>query len=489
MYYLIIGATLALQITAAYLASSLLNRLGKHASRKIIISVALVMAVRQCIVLYRSLSGEALQHDPAVEVTTFIVSALMVYWTLALREDEDSLETARRLQTAVSSGNLGIWDWDIRNNKLLWDDRMTDLYDLSRESRPGRIEDWRTLLHRDDREQAWEECMAALRGDRDYDTEFRVTRRNGSVKVIKANGLVIRDRDGIAVRMVGLNRDITEQRWAEREIVSLNETLERRVAERTQQLEKANANLRAEIDERIGVEKKLKNHTAHLKIFSSRLMEARESERRHIAHELHDEIGQELTGLKLALDRLRRAADGTTAKGLQVIQEQVESLMSRARDLSFNLRPSLLDDLGLVPALKWLFSRYTEQTGVRVDFHHDGKNRRFLPEIEIVLFRVIQEALTNAARYAGVDEAFVSLEVHEFTVVACIEDKGTGFHPDEILKAGVTLGITGIRERVEDAGGSVRIQSEPERGTQLTITIPLMCPLQDHTRSESHSCA
>ena len=279
IYYLIIGATLTLQIAAAYLASSSFNHPGRHTSRRIIIAVALVMAARQCIVLYRSISGEARDHDPAVEVTAFIVSALIVFWTLALRRDEDSLETARRLQAAVSSGDMGIWDWDIRSNRLLWDDRMTDLYDLPRESRPGRIEDWRTLLHQDDREQAWEECMAALRGDRDYDTEFRVTRRNGSVKVIKANGLVIRDRDGIAVRMVGLNRDITEQRWAEREIVTLNETLERRVAERTRQLEQANDNLRAEIDERIGVETTLKSHTAQLKKFSSRLMEARESER------------------------------------------------------------------------------------------------------------------------------------------------------------------------------------------------------------------
>ena len=163
--------------------------------------------------------------------------------------------------------------------------------------------------------------------------------------------------------------------------------------------------------------------------------------------------------------------------------------MSRARDLSFTLRPSLLDDLGLVPALMWLISRYTEQTSMKVDFHHDEKNRRFPPEIEIVLFRVIQEALTNAARHAGVGEAFVSLEVHDLTVIARIEDKGAGFHPDELMKTGVTLGITGIRERVEDAGGSVRIQSEPERGTRMTITIPLMCPLQNHARSVSNSCA
>lgn len=418
-----------------------------------------------------------------------IVFVLAVFWVMILRRERTLSANAGRVQAALASGNLGFWDWDVQNNSVFWDERMALLYDCSPREKPQRIEDWRGLIHEDDGGQAWEEWQAAARGEREYDTEFRVVHKNGAVKVIKANAMVVRDRKGTAVCMVGLNRDITEQRWAEHEIVSLNESLERRVAERTRQLETANERLRAEIDERIVVERTLKNHSAQLKMFSSRLMKARESERRHIAHELHDEIGQELTGLKLGLDRLRRSAGGTLAGELRTVQEQVEGLMSRARDLAFNLRPSLLDDLGLAPALQWLFRRYTEQTGVTVEFRGDKDGRRFSPEIEITLFRVIQEALTNVARHAGVNSVFVSLAAQNDAVVARVEDQGNGFQPDDALKSGATLGLTGIRERVEDAGGSVELWSEQGKGTRLTVSIPLLRTRRDAGGRTIDSCA
>ena len=148
-------------------------------------------------------------------------------------------------------------------------------------------------------------------------------------------------------------------------------------------------------------------------------------------------------------------------------------LIGRVRDLSLELRPAMLDDLGLLAALRWHFERYTERTDVTVNFEQVGvEGRRFPPEIETAAYRIVQEALTNVARHAGVTSATVRLWADERALGVQIEDKGAGFVPD-VSMAPNRGGLAGMRERVALLGGELDVESSPGAGARLTAEIPL----------------
>ena len=206
-----------------------------------------------------------------------------------------------------------------------------------------------------------------------------------------------------------------------------------------------------------------------LRALSHRLIEAQESERRHIARELHDEVGQELTALMLGLSARiigKEAADRTTQA-----RAAVQALLNRVRNLSLDLRPSMLDDLGLVPTLSWHFDRYSAQAGVRIDFRHTGAERRFKPEVETAAYRIVQEALTNAARHAGVEAVEVQIAASEKVLCIRIEDHGRGFDPS--ADSGLSAGISGMKERAKLLGGRLIVESAVGRGTTVLAELPL----------------
>lgn len=212
-----------------------------------------------------------------------------------------------------------------------------------------------------------------------------------------------------------------------------------------------------------------------LRALSLRLVEVQEAERRFVAHELHDEIGQVLTGLKLTLQRAGRAVTGsldpTHAEAIAI----VDDLMQRVRQLSLDLRPQMLDDLGLLPALDWLFKRCFNQTGLRVQFKHTALSDRLAPALETAVFRIVQEALTNVARHAGVKEATVRLWHDEpnRTLGVQVQDTGAGFDVPRAFAARTSIGLAGMRERATLLGGQFTLDSAPGHGTRLTVELPL----------------
>jgi signal transduction histidine kinase len=165
--------------------------------------------------------------------------------------------------------------------------------------------------------------------------------------------------------------------------------------------------------------------------------------------------------------------EGAISDGLSQAQSLVNQLLKQVRDLSLDLRPALLDDLGLLPALISLFERYTAQANIQVEFKHSGLERRFAPEIESAAFRIIQEALTNVARYAQVENVAVRLWANEEILGVQVQDQGVGFDPEAIDLARPTSGLSGMRERANLCGGQVEIESEPGGGTCLTAEFPL----------------
>jgi signal transduction histidine kinase len=217
------------------------------------------------------------------------------------------------------------------------------------------------------------------------------------------------------------------------------------------------------------------------------LVRVQEEERRSLARELHDEIGQMLTGLQFTLKSiLTPDADEKQRNKLDQAQIIVSAIISQIRELSINLRPSLLDDLGILHTLSWYFNRYEAKTGIQVFFEHHGLDQRFNTELETTAFRIAQEALTNAARYANTDRVDVSILVHESVMQIQIQDQGDGFDMAGLAK-NQSLGIEGMRERAYAIGGLLKIESEPGKGTRVQASLPVSGFIERRKHERDHS--
>jgi PAS domain S-box-containing protein len=241
-----------------------------------------------------------------------------------------------------------------------------------------------------------------------------------------------------------------------------------------------------DITRRKRAEESQREYAERLRFLSRRLMEVQELERRNIALELHDEIGQLLTGLKLTLEISTRVPPEEFGFSLDQARSLVNDLMARVRNLSLDLRPAMLDDLGLLSALLWHIEHYTAQTHVRVNFKHSGlEDRRFAPEVETAGYRLVQEALTNVARHANVQEATVRVWTNHRMLSIEIEDFGEGFDPEAVL-ASETSGLAGMRERATLLGGRLKIKSRVGGGTQLLAELSLANKLRDQDSLLDH---
>lgn len=225
--------------------------------------------------------------------------------------------------------------------------------------------------------------------------------------------------------------------------------------------------------DRISLSAQLLDERGRLQSLSRRIAQVQEGERRHLARELHDEIGQLLTGVKLALEMTARFSSDSAKGALINVSAMVDNLLARVRVMSLNLRPAMLDDLGLLPALLWHLENYSSQTGVSVDFKHKGLGRRLRPELETAAYRIIQEALTNVAKHAGAKEAIVLVWIDGASLCLQVEDRGVGFEPGSSRTDQPTSGLSGMRERAVSLGGKFRLESSPEDGTVVFVVLPL----------------
>ncbi len=223
----------------------------------------------------------------------------------------------------------------------------------------------------------------------------------------------------------------------------------------------------------------IRGQRSSLEMLSRQLIYAQEAERKRISQELHDEIGQIMTMIRINLAALEQLLPSETPPTVRQMLTELEELsqqaLEQARELSLDLRPAILDDLGLVPALRWYLNRYASRLDAKIDLEVIDFDERPSAEVETVLYRVAQEALTNVARHAQASHVHIRLERKATTVTLLIEDDGQGFDTEEIMRyKGLPhgLGLLGIQERVTFLGGHVDIQSRPGRGTRLFIEIP-----------------
>ena len=213
-----------------------------------------------------------------------------------------------------------------------------------------------------------------------------------------------------------------------------------------------------------------------------RIVNLQEEERRKLSQELHDHLGQSLLELLLRVERAC-SAPGDLGCDYQKIQEKVRTLIDDVHNLACGMRPSLLDHYGLDPALRAYSERTSRLSGIKVDYQYMDANGlgRLPSDIELTLYRVAQEAVTNLIRHSGASHSSVVLVHREDEVVLLIEDDGCGFDISRIFSQPNALGLVGMRERVVACGGICKIDSAPQRGTMIKVKIPLNGGRSEHT--------
>ena len=259
--------------------------------------------------------------------------------------------------------------------------------------------------------------------------------------------------------------DTTERVRVQEELRRHREELESLVEERTGQLKESYGRLKEEIAER-------KRAEENLRTLSHRLVQLQEDEKRAVARELHDEIGQSLTVLKLFLDRYYSSCSDEGSQDLEQARAMVKRVMKQLRNLSLTLRPTMLDDLGLLPTLQWHMERYTSQTRINVNFRHSGLQKKLPREIGTAAYRIVQEALTNVARHANTGEVMVCVRADKRVLSIEVEDHGVGFDIAKARDQG-SVGLSGMSERVLALNGSLTIESTPESGTYVLAELPM----------------
>lgn len=220
----------------------------------------------------------------------------------------------------------------------------------------------------------------------------------------------------------------------------------------------------------------LQESRARLQVLSHSLIDAQEAERKRLARELHDQIGQALTAIQISLQTARSKPDGGTASILEDCLTIIDESLGLVHDLSLDLRPSLLDDLGLGAALRWYVERATSRADLNARLSVDAIGSRFSSEMETACFRIAQESLTNVVRHAAARTVSITLVHEDNCLKLTVKDDGVGFDVHEAMErmgSNTSLGLQGMRERAAALGGILEIKSSPKSGTEIAAKFPL----------------
>jgi len=306
---------------------------------------------------------------------------------------------------------------------------------------------WLEYMHADDRERSLQQWLRCVETGQPYESEYRLRRADGAYRWFRARAVPLREPNGNISKWYGTCSDIHDSKLLEQSIRDNASELERMVDIRTMELRR----------------------------LSSRLMTLQDEERRRIAREIHDGLGQELAAAKMILDGiLAKDASPTMRQAAVDASELVDRAIKQVRTISHLLHPPLLDEVGLVSALRWYLEGLSERSGIEVQLDVDPPDLgRLRPELETAIFRIIQEALTNMFRHSGARNGFVSVNESDGRVVVTIRDDGKGIEEQVIqLKPdSVGVGIGGMRQRVAELGGRLRL-ANVNPGTLVEVVIP-----------------
>jgi len=271
-------------------------------------------------------------------------------------------------------------------------------------------------------------------------------------------------------------RDITPWKEAEKILLHAKTDLENRVRGRTADLIAVNKQLLKEIKIRKKSERETRRSREELRHLSEHLQRIREQERTNIAREVHDQLGQSLSALTIDLSRIKGRVpqeDSWIKEQVEGIEKQIGVIMQSVREICRQLRPPVFDDFGLTAAIRWYLRDFQERTGIVCKVMIDEEMPDHDKELDLVILRIFQEAMTNVLRHAGATQVQVTLMRHSKNLVLRIEDNGKGITPEQTINP-LSLGILGIRERVRFWGGKSFFTGSPGKGTTMTVSIPII---------------
>ncbi len=402
---------------------------------------------------------------------------------------EDALrQSEQRLSRAQEIAHLGSWELDLINNRLTWSDEVYRIFGLRPQEFRATYEAFLQAVYPDDRAAVDAAYSGSVREGREtYEIEHRVVRKStGEIRTVHERCEHTRDVSGRIIRSVGMVHDITERKLAEEalrqrtlELQQLTETLEQQVQDRTAELEATNNELRNQIDQCARVEGALKKSEGDLRHLSIELLNAQEKERKMIAGEIHDSIGSSLSAIKFKVESTMTEVAGRpkTTTALKNLIPIIQGAIEEARRIQMNLRPSMLDDLGILATISW-FCRQFESTYSRIRISQSIEiEEHVVPaSLRTVIFRVLQEGLNNVAKHSLAKMVLLSLRKTDQGIELVIQDNGQGFDlskaqaPDRTTHG---LGLESMRERTELSGGSFVIESTRGEGTILRARWPI----------------
>lgn len=354
------------------------------------------------------------------------------------RIEEDRSLKEERLRLAQQCAQIGIWEWHLHTGVIIWTPELERIYGFEPGSFTGSYQDFSSRIHSDDLQVLENLRDKAVAAHQTFECDFRIQLPCGQIRWVHGKGSAHYDASGRPERIYGVIFEITERKL---------------------------------------MEQRLENALHQQALLSRRLLTVQEEERRLLARELHDEIGQVLTAVKI---NLQAAQVTQISSGLQQRLQECISITSQAiqqvSGRSLELRPSLLDDLGLIPAMEQYVERQTELGKCAIEFRFEPLTERPPPETEIACYRVMQEAITNILRHASASIIRLRLVRNEQLLQLRIWDDGRGFDVNEARRrslSGGSFGLLGMEERAVLAGGGIEFASQPGQGCEIRAWFPL----------------
>lgn len=393
-----------------------------------------------------------------------------------------ALDATRHSQEALSfvvdGAHLGSWDWDIASGHVTFNKRWAEMLGYELSEVPPHVSVWEELLHPDDMPEVMRTLQAHLDGHTPYySTEHRLRTRQGDWRwVLDTGRVLLRDADGRPLRAAGIHQDIDARKRAEQALHVGRSVLERRVAERTATLDATVQLLLSEVAQRERTESHLVDYQERLARATESLVMAEEAERRRLALEIHDGIGQELTLLRLNLRDLMRqtVVDAHLKVRFAELDDAVVGIMKAARGLTTDLSPTALYTFGLREAIEGLLDRAQMQHGLRASLQWRTSGQ--LGDLhETIVFGAVRELIHNAVKHAAAQTLTVSCWRRSGRLWLRVADDGGGFRKgysiDAPAVAGPGYGLFAWRERLIGVGGGLHVRQASGRGAEVDIEI------------------
>ena len=399
----------------------------------------------------------------------------------ALREQQE------RAEFVADASDVGFWFCDLPFDKLAWDKRVKNHFWLPPDA-DVTIHTFYERLHPEDREPTRRAMERSIANNSQYDVEYRTVAPDGRQNWIRAIGRTFYDAAGQPTRFDGVTLNVTDRKQSELALSAsearyrvLAEGLDQQVQARTLELQSGNREI-------------LRMYES-LRTLSTRMMTVQDEERRRIARDLHDSSGQLLAVIDMQLSTLaqdlRKAAPQFNEQ-VEETERLVEQLQKEIRTTSYLLHPPLLDEAGLFSALSWYVEGLNKRSNVQITLEIAPNFGRLPRDIELVVFRLVQESLANIYRHSGSETAMIRIARDEGTITVEVQDQGKGIPPQKLLEIqseGSGVGIRGMRERLRQFSGELRIESG-ENGTRVwvTISIPQTPVSKERTRTDEDDC-